>query len=102
MAGPTQPPPSLPSVLPSSPALQDVTTTPEQLPGDLGRVTNPTETPIFSLTIPTMTRKVSRLVKVPGSNHSLRFNVCNVGFCLNQIFIGLYTKDGYVPINQVP
>ncbi|KAI0785081.1 hypothetical protein C8Q75DRAFT_809620 [Abortiporus biennis] len=47
MAGPTQPPPSLPSVLPSSPALQDVTTTPEQLPGDLGRVTNPTETPIF-------------------------------------------------------
>ncbi|KAH9948167.1 hypothetical protein B0H21DRAFT_821180 [Amylocystis lapponica] len=56
-------PPSLPSVLPSTPALQDgeyphpvapscthphsVTTTPEQLQSALARVTNPTETPIF-------------------------------------------------------
>ncbi|KAI0931809.1 hypothetical protein AcV5_004796 [Taiwanofungus camphoratus] len=39
--------PSLPSVLPSAPALQDVTTTPEQLQSGLARVTNPAETPIF-------------------------------------------------------
>ncbi|KDQ63366.1 hypothetical protein JAAARDRAFT_147606 [Jaapia argillacea MUCL 33604] len=39
--------PRLPSVLPSAPALQDVTTTPEQLNSGLARVTNPTETPIF-------------------------------------------------------
>ncbi|TCD61304.1 hypothetical protein EIP91_008654 [Steccherinum ochraceum] len=39
--------PTLPSVLPSAPALQDVRTTPQQISAGLGRVTNPTETPIF-------------------------------------------------------
>ncbi|CCM04211.1 uncharacterized protein FIBRA_06377 [Fibroporia radiculosa] len=34
---------SLPSVLPSAPALQDVSTTPQQLQSGLARVTNPTE-----------------------------------------------------------
>ncbi|PCH33913.1 hypothetical protein WOLCODRAFT_160450 [Wolfiporia cocos MD-104 SS10] len=39
--------PSLPSVLPSSPAVQDATATPEQLESTLARVTTPAETPIF-------------------------------------------------------
>ncbi|KZT02397.1 uncharacterized protein LAESUDRAFT_661953 [Laetiporus sulphureus 93-53] len=39
--------PSLPSVLPSAPALQDVTTTPQQFESGLARVTTPSETPIF-------------------------------------------------------
>ncbi|OCH94720.1 hypothetical protein OBBRIDRAFT_769085 [Obba rivulosa] len=40
--------PSLPSVLPSVPVLQDVTTTPQQIAETkLARVTNPAETPIF-------------------------------------------------------
>ncbi|KAI0803325.1 hypothetical protein BC629DRAFT_1493520 [Irpex lacteus] len=39
--------PSLPSVLPSVPALQDVNTTPQQIQAGLARVTNPSETPIF-------------------------------------------------------
>ncbi|KAH9836982.1 uncharacterized protein C8Q71DRAFT_580148 [Rhodofomes roseus] len=39
--------PSLPSVLPSAPALQDVTTTPAQLETGVARVTNPNETPIY-------------------------------------------------------
>ncbi|KAH7914795.1 hypothetical protein BJ138DRAFT_1123285 [Hygrophoropsis aurantiaca] len=40
---------TLPSVLPPKPALQDTTTTPDQLQAanGLARVTNPTETPIF-------------------------------------------------------
>ncbi|KAI0963951.1 hypothetical protein AcW1_000892 [Taiwanofungus camphoratus] len=41
--------PSLPSVLPSAPALQDVTTTPEQLQSGLARVTNPAEYVILRL-----------------------------------------------------
>ncbi|RDB29529.1 hypothetical protein Hypma_015721 [Hypsizygus marmoreus] len=42
-------PPSLPSILPSQPALQDITTTPEQLQAalNLGKVTSPEQTPIF-------------------------------------------------------
>ncbi|OSX67308.1 hypothetical protein POSPLADRAFT_1051454 [Postia placenta MAD-698-R-SB12] len=43
----SQPQLTLPSVLPSAPALQDVTTTPQQLQSGLARVTNPQETPIF-------------------------------------------------------
>jgi len=43
----SQPLPTLPSVLPSTPALQDVTTTAQQIMAGLGRVTNPNETPIF-------------------------------------------------------
>ncbi|KAJ3528587.1 hypothetical protein NM688_g7978 [Phlebia brevispora] len=39
--------PNLPSVLPSAPALQDVTTTPQQMESSLARVTNPSETPLF-------------------------------------------------------
>ncbi|GJE87567.1 hypothetical protein PsYK624_036500 [Phanerochaete sordida] len=39
--------PSLPSVLPSAPALQDVTTTPQQVNAGVARVTNPSETPIY-------------------------------------------------------
>ncbi|KAA1468073.1 hypothetical protein DENSPDRAFT_833256 [Dentipellis sp. KUC8613] len=39
--------PKLPSVLPSRPALQDVTTTPDQIATSVARVTNPSETPIF-------------------------------------------------------
>ncbi|KAL1951461.1 hypothetical protein VTO73DRAFT_610 [Trametes versicolor] len=39
--------PTLPSVLPSAPALQDVDTTPEQVSGGHARVTNPTDTPVF-------------------------------------------------------
>ncbi|KZT30755.1 hypothetical protein NEOLEDRAFT_1104905 [Neolentinus lepideus HHB14362 ss-1] len=39
--------PTLPSVLPSAPALQDAETTPEQLAKAVGRVTTPAETPIF-------------------------------------------------------
>ncbi|OBZ78629.1 hypothetical protein A0H81_00787 [Grifola frondosa] len=40
--------PTLPSVLPTSPALQDVHTTPQQLESTgIARVTNPSETPIF-------------------------------------------------------
>ncbi|KIP12570.1 hypothetical protein PHLGIDRAFT_97994 [Phlebiopsis gigantea 11061_1 CR5-6] len=39
--------PSLPSVLPPAPALQDVTTTPQQVIASVARVTNPAETPIF-------------------------------------------------------
>ncbi|KAH7930540.1 hypothetical protein BV22DRAFT_1000261 [Leucogyrophana mollusca] len=38
---------SLPSVLPSKPALQDTTTTPDQLQTGLARVTSSAETPIF-------------------------------------------------------
>ncbi|KAI0323260.1 hypothetical protein GY45DRAFT_1376453 [Cubamyces sp. BRFM 1775] len=45
MAQPTHP--KLPSVLPSSPAIQDVETTPEQVGGGYARVTNPADTPIY-------------------------------------------------------
>jgi len=37
----------LPSVLPSSPAIQDTVTTPHQIEAGLGTVTNPTITPIY-------------------------------------------------------
>ncbi|TFK77277.1 hypothetical protein BDN72DRAFT_36312 [Pluteus cervinus] len=42
------PPPDLPSVLPSQPAIQDVDTTPEDLKAAqaLGKVTSPTDTAI--------------------------------------------------------
>ncbi|KAI0652081.1 hypothetical protein C8Q79DRAFT_76753 [Trametes meyenii] len=39
--------PKLPSVLSSTPAVQDVLTAPEHVDAGLARVTNPTETPIF-------------------------------------------------------
>ncbi|KAH8119937.1 hypothetical protein DFH11DRAFT_1557387 [Phellopilus nigrolimitatus] len=39
--------PTLPSVLPSSPAIQDLSTTAERLKAGVGRVTSPSETPIF-------------------------------------------------------
>ncbi|KII94184.1 hypothetical protein PLICRDRAFT_36417 [Plicaturopsis crispa FD-325 SS-3] len=39
--------PSLPSILPSHPAIQDTTTTLEQLNSSVGRVTSPSETAIF-------------------------------------------------------
>ncbi|PAV22461.1 arginyl-tRNA synthetase [Pyrrhoderma noxium] len=39
--------PTLPSVLPSCPAMQDTNTTAEQINSGLGRVTTPTETPIY-------------------------------------------------------
>ncbi|KAI0066488.1 hypothetical protein BV25DRAFT_1820445, partial [Artomyces pyxidatus] len=39
--------PKLPSVLPSQPAIQDATTTKDQIASGLARVTNPSETPIF-------------------------------------------------------
>ncbi|CAL1695124.1 unnamed protein product [Somion occarium] len=42
-----QPTATLPSVLPSVPALQDVSSTPEQIQGGHGKATNPAETPIF-------------------------------------------------------
>ncbi|TFK36887.1 hypothetical protein BDQ12DRAFT_686035 [Crucibulum laeve] len=43
------PAPSLPSLLPSNPAFQDTTSTPEQLIAaeKLGKVTSPEQTPIF-------------------------------------------------------
>ncbi|GLB35975.1 putative zinc finger [Lyophyllum shimeji] len=42
-------PPSLPSLLPHKPALQDIDTTPEQLQAalDLAKVTSPDQTPIY-------------------------------------------------------
>ncbi|KAL0951448.1 hypothetical protein HGRIS_008137 [Hohenbuehelia grisea] len=45
----TVPPPSLPSVLPSQPALRDVDTSPELLEASKKRAksTNPSDTPIF-------------------------------------------------------
>ncbi|PIL31721.1 transcription factor [Ganoderma sinense ZZ0214-1] len=39
--------PKLPSVLPVVPAVQDVTTTAEQVNSGMARITNPTETPIY-------------------------------------------------------
>lgn len=39
--------PKLPSVLPSQPALQDVSTTKDEIDTGLARATNPAETPIF-------------------------------------------------------
>ncbi|KAH9964253.1 hypothetical protein BC827DRAFT_1189956 [Russula dissimulans] len=39
--------PKLPSVLPWQPAVQDVTTTKDQINTGLARATNPAETPVF-------------------------------------------------------
>ncbi|KAI0294940.1 hypothetical protein BC826DRAFT_297594 [Russula brevipes] len=39
--------PKLPSVLPSQPAVQDTSTTKDQINTGLARATNPAETPIF-------------------------------------------------------
>ncbi|KAI0003759.1 hypothetical protein BJV74DRAFT_972464 [Russula compacta] len=39
--------PKLPSVLPSQPAVQDASTTRDQINSGLAKATNPTETPIF-------------------------------------------------------
>ncbi|KAF8274018.1 hypothetical protein EI94DRAFT_1562597 [Lactarius quietus] len=48
--------PKLPSVLPSQPAVQDVTTTKDQINTGLARATNPTETPIFICALPDCNR----------------------------------------------
>ncbi|EIM92312.1 uncharacterized protein STEHIDRAFT_47625 [Stereum hirsutum FP-91666 SS1] len=45
MAALTQP--KLPSVLPSRPAVQDASTTPEQIKTEVAKITDPGQTPIF-------------------------------------------------------
>ncbi|KAJ7107613.1 hypothetical protein C8R43DRAFT_905671 [Mycena crocata] len=58
----------LPSVLPSRPAVSDVSTTPEQLQAALalGRVTSPKETPVFICAFPDCFRLFPSRERVMG------------------------------------
>ncbi|KAM6498464.1 hypothetical protein JOM56_006412 [Amanita muscaria] len=62
------PPPTLPSILPSQPAVQDAETTPEQLEAALGlsKVTTPAETAIFICEMPECYRLYPTLERLVG------------------------------------